>query len=148
MSKIKRLVICSHASPDHVNWVLGLRSGFKELGINVVTAWPQPEQKVFDSIVENFRPDAVIEINRSKDQIENRRSDVCHATIIQDTWAFGTSYSQTTGESDLYYSLIPPSHFGYPKELDAKTKAFLAKMIFSVSSQRQQCTSHSARARG
>jgi len=105
---------------------MGLREGFQKFGIEVVTAWPHPTGQFYESIVENFCPDAVLEINRSKDQIPNRKHDVCHVTILHESQVDQFLFHETNGSSELYYSIMQPSLFGYPKELDKRAKPFIA----------------------
>ena len=128
MGKLKRLVLTANDSIDHINWLLGLKSGFQALGIDVLTVWPYPDTTRLNAVIEGFKPDAIFEINRSKDMIETRKN-LFHVTFIQDFWAYEIYYADTTGESDLYYTMLPPANFGYSKEVDDR-----AKVIFPSSS--------------
>jgi glycosyltransferase involved in cell wall biosynthesis len=125
LGKLKKIAIFSHVTPDHINWVLGLRQGFQSLGVDVLTSWPHPSGEMLNSIIENWRPDAILEINRSKDQIEGLNHEVFHINLIHDFRSHERVFTETSGQSDLYYSIIQPSHFGFPEELDARTKAFM-----------------------
>ena len=62
MKRIKRIAVFSHMTTDHINWGLGLRAGFQALGVDVVTSWPHPTGKILSSIIENYRPDAIVEM--------------------------------------------------------------------------------------
>ena len=123
MSKIKKIAIFSHAATDHVNWVLGLREGFRKLGIEVVTSWPHPTEGALQAILENFQPDVVFEINRSRHQ-SNIPDNIFHVSFIQDHRAYGVDVLSNFGGSQLYYSIIPPKGYGFSDEVDAQTKVF------------------------
>ena len=125
MPKIKKIAIFSHSATDHVNWVLGLRSGFMKLGIEVITSWPQPEENVLNAIIESFKPDAIFEINRSKNQ-SSINKDIFYITLIQDNRAYGINILDGFGGSDLYYSIIPPKGYGFDQNIDDQAKPFFA----------------------
>lgn len=125
MPQIKKIAIFAHLTPDHISNLIGLKQGFEALGVDVLTSWPQPDGKILNSIIENYRPDAIIEINRHKDQIEGVVHPFFHVCIIYDYRSHDTVYTNTTCASDLYYSILTPSGFDFPAELDAKCKPFM-----------------------
>ena len=125
MAKVKKVAIFSHAHPNGVNWVLGLRDGFESHGMEVLTSWPHPKGEILNAINVNFKPDLIVEINRSKDQIEDYNDiGIPHVTIQQDFRGHGSVFTNTTMESELYYAIFQPSHFDFPEEMDARTKPF------------------------
>ena len=120
------MAIFSHATPDHVNWVVGLKQGMNANGVDVLTSWPLPDGKMLDSIIENYRPDVIFEINRHKDQIPETSNSFFHVCLIHEHRSHDTVYTNTSGNSDFYYSIITPSGFDFPKELDDKAKLFIS----------------------
>lgn len=125
MKKIKRMAIFSHATPDHVNWVVGLKQGMKANGVDVVTSWPLPNGPILDRIIENYRPDVVFEINRHKDQVPETSNSFFHVCLIHEHRSHDTVYTETSGNSDFYYSITKPSGYDFPKHLDERARVFI-----------------------
>ncbi|MGH6620860.1 MAG: hypothetical protein ACREF6_15050, partial [Alphaproteobacteria bacterium] len=67
--KIHRVALFGLDFPNIMNQIMGLRNGFRQLGIEVLTAWPQPNALTLENVLDSFRPDFVFEINRSRNQI-------------------------------------------------------------------------------
>ncbi|MGC6509583.1 MAG: glycosyltransferase [Myxococcota bacterium] len=95
-------------------------------GVDVLTSWPLPDGKMLDSMIENYQPDVIFEINRHKDQIPETRNSFFHVCLIHEHRSHDTVYTNTSGNSDFYYSIITPSGYGFPEHLDSKAKVFMA----------------------
>jgi hypothetical protein len=76
--KIERVAIFGLDFPNIVNQVVGLRDGFRQLGVEVLTAWPHPNALTLENVLDSFRPDFVFEINRSRNQIRDCRETFRH----------------------------------------------------------------------
>ena len=67
MGKLNRILLTADDAVHQINWLFGFRSGFQKLGVDALTCWPHPDPRQLNTIYENFKPDAIFEINRSKD---------------------------------------------------------------------------------
>lgn len=111
--KVERVAIFGLDFPNIINQLIGLRNGFRELGVEVLTAWPHPNALVLENVLDSFRPDIVFEINRSRNQIKECDVDFRHVCWIQDVQSLGERLDMNFGGSDLTYFLLPPSAMGY-----------------------------------
>jgi glycosyltransferase involved in cell wall biosynthesis len=111
--KVERVAIFGLDFPNIVNQLIGLRNGFRELGVEVLTAWPHPNALVLENVLDAFRPDIVFEINRSRNQIEECDAKFRHVCWMQDVQSLGERLDVNFGGSDLTYFLLPPSATGY-----------------------------------
>lgn len=125
MKKIKRVAIFSQATPEHVDWGIGLKQGMHANGVDVLTSWPFPNAEMVDSIIENFQPDVVFEINRHKDQIPKTSNPFFHVCLIHEHRSQDTIFTKTSGNSDFYYSIIRPSGFDFLPHLDDRARVFV-----------------------
>ncbi|MBP2294315.1 glycosyltransferase family protein [Azospirillum rugosum] len=111
-AKLRRIAIFAEPSPLFVNTVMGLKAGFEELGVDVHAGWPPLPGNVLPSFLANYRPDAVLEINRSRDHIKDCDEDFLHLCWLQDFQYGGHDLLADLGGSGLTYLMVPPDMFG------------------------------------
>lgn len=116
--RVERVAIFGLDFPNVINQIVGLRNGFRELGLGVLTAWPHPNALNLENVLDSFRPDFVFEINRWRNQIPDCSEQFVHVCWIQDIQSQGRRLDENFGGSDLSYFTLPPSMTGHPPELD------------------------------
>lgn len=116
--KIQRVALFGLDFPNIVNQIVGLRDGFRQLGVEVLTAWPHPNALTLENVLDSFRPDFVFEINRSRNQIRGCRETFRHVCWMQDFQSQGQRLDIDFGGSDLSYFIFPPSAMGYGEAFD------------------------------
>lgn len=123
--KVERVALFGLDFPNIVNQITGLREGFRQLGVEVLTAWPHPNALTLENVLDSFRPDLVLEINRSRNQIKECRETFRHVCWMQDIQSLGTRLDIDFGGSDLSYFIFPPSAMGYDAALDRTVRYLL-----------------------
>lgn len=116
--KVRRVALFGLDFPNIVNQLVGLRNGFRQLGIEVLTAWPHPNALMLENVLDSFRPDFVFEINRSRNQIGSCDEKFIHVCWMQDFQSLGQRLDRDFGGSDLSYFIVPPSAMGYAPAFD------------------------------
>lgn len=120
MARRPRIALFAPASPLYVNVLMGLRAGFAELGVDVHAGWPLPDGRMLSAFLGNFRPDAILEINRCRDQITGCAVPCRHLAWMQDFQYHGQRLLDRLGGSDLFYFMLPPDIYGIdPQTLPA-----------------------------
>lgn len=133
--KIERVAIFGLDFPNIINQIMGLREGFRQIGVDVLAAWPHPNVLVLENVLDSFRPDVVFEINRSRNQIPEFDDKFLHICWMQDIQSLGERLDVNFGGSDLAYFMLPPSASGYPAALDGTMSHLMAATdpdIFTV----------------
>jgi Glycosyl transferases group 1 len=120
--KIERVAIFGLDFPNIVNQIVGLRDGFRQLGVEVLTAWPHPNALTLENVLDSFRPDFVFEINRSRNQIAECGETFRHVCWMEDIQSLGSRLDAGFGGSDLAYFIFPPSTMGYGAGLDQSVR--------------------------
>lgn len=123
--KVERVAVFGLDFPNIINQIMGLREGFRHLGIDVLAAWPHPNALVLENVLDSFQPDFVFEINRSRNQIPELDERFLHVCWMQDIQSLGERLDQDFGGSDLTYFIFPPSAMGYPRDLDEEVSYLL-----------------------
>jgi len=116
--QVERIALFGLDFPNIINQIMGLRDGFRQLGVEVLTAWPHPNALVLENILDSFKPDFVFEINRSRNQIPECEEKFVHICWMQDIQSLGKRLDVDFGGSDLSYFLLPPGATGYGGVLD------------------------------
>ena len=112
MPRRPRIALFAPASPLYVNVLMGLRAGFADLGVDVHAGWPLPDGRLLTTFLANFRPDAILEINRCRDQIADCSVPCHHLAWMQDFQYEGRWLLDRFGGSDLFYFMLPPDIYG------------------------------------
>lgn len=123
--KVERVAIFGLDFPNIINQLIGLRNGFRELGVEVLTSWPHPNALVLENVLDSFRPDIVFEINRSRNQIGDCNAEFKHVCWMQDIQSQGERLDTNFGGSHLCYFLLPPSAAGYGPGMDDSVEFLL-----------------------
>ncbi len=123
--KVERVALFGLDFPNIVNQIVGLRDGFRQLGVEVLTAWPHPNALTLENVLDSFRPDFVFEINRSRNQIPDCRETFRHVCWMQDYQSQGQRLDADFGGSDLSYFIFPPSAMSHSAALDATARYLL-----------------------
>lgn len=123
--KVERVAIFGLDFPNIINQLIGLRNGFRELGVEVLTSWPHPKALVLENVLDTFKPDIVFEINRSRNQIRECDAEFTHVCWMQDIQSLGERLDVDFGGSDLAYFLLPPSAAGFGPDLDDTVRYLL-----------------------
>lgn len=108
----RRLALFAPASPLFVNVLQGLRRALLELGVDTQVAAPRPDGRTLDAFLANWRPDAVIEINRGRQAIEDCDASFTHVAWIHDHRYAGRSVINSMSGSDLTLFMMPPDLLG------------------------------------
>ncbi|MDQ2104234.1 glycosyltransferase family protein [Azospirillum isscasi] len=116
MARRPRIALFAPASPLYVNVLMGLRAGFAELGVDAHAGWPLPDGRLLTAFLGNFRPDAILEINRCRDQITGCDVPCRHLAWMQDFQYEGQRLLDRFGGSDLFYFMLPPDIYGIDPE--------------------------------
>lgn len=106
------------APGDHyVNMLWGLKRAFEKAGIACVIGWPLLNPVAMKSFIDQFSPDLIIEINRTRHQAKVIPAGVKHVAWVQDgTLAFDQDITDFGG-SDRTYFMAQPEAVGYPSGL-------------------------------
>ena len=120
--KVSRVALFGLDFPNIVNQLVGLRNGFRQLGVEVLTAWPHPNALTLENVLDSFRPDFVFEINRSRNQIRGCDEKFIHVCWMQDFLSLGQRLEKDFGGSDLSYFIVPPSAMGFGSEWESTAR--------------------------
>jgi hypothetical protein len=113
MAGVKRVGIFCYEENSLINHVLGLKSGFEQLGIEVATGFNYLYGGRMALFLDMFRPDFVIEINRSRNQIPDCDEPFHHIAWVQDNATFRRRVSWGFGGSDMSYFVLDPEVLGF-----------------------------------
>jgi spore maturation protein CgeB len=113
MAAVKRIGIFCYEENSLINHVLGLKSGFEQMGIEVATGFNYLNGGRMALFLDMFRPDFVIEINRSRNQITDCDEPFHHISWIQDNSTFRKRVSWGFGGSDMNYFVFDPEVMGF-----------------------------------
>lgn len=105
-----------NSSALHISVLLGIRKEFVRRGIDVHVGWHLLNEEQMHAFCDIFRPDAVIEIDRTRNEAAGVPSNVKSIAWIQDWRSVGTSdvgvLSSNFGGSDLNYFCVKPEAVG------------------------------------
>lgn len=111
MARLHRIALFAEQTPLFVNVLLGLKDGFEQIGIEAFAGWPPLPGHLMPAFLANFRPDAILEINRSRNQIPDFDGKILHICWLQDFQFAGRPLLGTVGGSQLTYFMNPPDMF-------------------------------------
>jgi hypothetical protein len=113
MKSISRIALfCAEKSPC-INHILGLKRGFQAHDIDVVTGFGYLDGARLSSFLDQYRPDVVLEINRSRDQIDECDDKFFHIAWMQDTFFHNRFLPNGFGGSHLNFGVLPASVLGF-----------------------------------
>jgi len=109
LGKSLRRVALFCQDPSKYGLLTDLGAAFKRMGIEVVSAARFLEGVKFSKFLNEFHPDFVFEINRSKNQILDCHSRFHHIAWIQDHSVGRRRITAGFGGSDKVYSVVDPA---------------------------------------
>ncbi len=112
MAKLRRIALFAEGSPLFINVLMGLRDGFAACGVETHVGWPLPTGPQLNAFIGNFAPDAIFEINRSRNQIHGCDHKIFHISWIHDFQYGGRRLLEYYGGSSFYYYMHAPDTFG------------------------------------
>ncbi len=109
--KIDRIALFSTDHPFYVDMLFGLARGFESIGVdtNVMTQLPRTE--TLNSFCRQYRPSAVLEINRSRSELPRFPEEIPHICWFQD---YNEGRNREPSASDITYYLTDPHSLGFP----------------------------------
>lgn len=125
MAAIKRIALFAYPDGFYVNQLLGLKRGFESLGVEAHAGWPSLDGPVLESFTDNFKPDAIFEIDRFRDQISDFDGKILHVAWVQNHQAYGRRVHEKATGSDLVYTVFDLAQFGFPEATAAKARRLL-----------------------
>ena len=114
MANVRRVgIFCDPNHGNAMTHVLGLRSGFRDLGVEVSTGFMFLDGWRLARFIDQFRPDFIIEINRSRNQVADYGDDFPHIAWVQDCCPSGGKLiADGYGGSVINYSTMDPRAAG------------------------------------
>ena len=98
----------------YVNALYPLRDAFRALGVQAEVCLVPLNGADLKAYLAKEKPDAILDINRSRAQIDGLPDDVLHIAWVQDPRNFdNTMVHQGFGGSDQVYFFLPPQVFGF-----------------------------------
>lgn len=108
----RRLALFAPSSPLFVHVLQGLRRAFTALGVDAQVATPLPDGRTLEAFVANWRPDVVIEINRSRNAIVDCDASFIHVAWIHDHRYAGRPVTHDMGGGAFTFFMMPPDLLG------------------------------------
>lgn len=114
---MRRIAIFSpNQSSVYLNAMLGLKKQFENRGIAVHIAAGYYRADILAQFCDLWKPDVVLEIDRTRDNADGMPDDIRHLAWIQDWRSMGTNGAGNStdrfGGSDHYYFCVRPSSVG------------------------------------
>lgn len=116
-SKIKRIALFApNSSALYVNVLLGLKKEFAKRGVDAHVGWSYLHPALMEQFCSVYKPEAILEIDRTRDNAPGMPDDVVSIAWIQDWRSMGHHHvgysSDNCGGSDLYYFCAKPISLG------------------------------------
>lgn len=116
-SKIKKIALFApNSSALYVNVLLGLKKEFAKQGVDAHVGWSYLHPALMAQFCSVYKPDAILEIDRTRDNAPGMPDDVVSIAWIQDWRSMGHHHvgysSDNCGGSDLYYFCAKPISLG------------------------------------
>ncbi|MEQ8508766.1 MAG: glycosyltransferase [Rhodospirillaceae bacterium] len=110
------MAIFSLGVSHQMSQTIGLKRGFEELGCECYVGHSLMDGPAMDFFLDDYKPDFVIEINRSRNQILN-----CNAKFKHVSWVCDYSYGaidvrENFGGSVFNFFIAPPNYCGHEPE--------------------------------
>lgn len=105
-----------NGSAYYVNVLLSMRKEFVKRGVDVFVAFHYFDPMQFGLLAESFKPDAIFEFDRTRDQAEGMPKDAVSIAWIADWRSVQPRGTGVTahgfGGSDIYYFFAEPAYLG------------------------------------
>ncbi len=112
MPAVKRVAIFTHPDTAMINMVLGLKKAFEALGIEVISGFSYLDSHRMRVLVDMVRPDFILDINRSRNQIADFDEKIHHIGWFEAPYHSGKRIDLTWGGSDMTYTNLDPAMMG------------------------------------
>lgn len=112
MRRPLRIAAFAQNSPLFINVLMGLRKGFLALGADIHVGWPLMDARSMATFVGNFKPDVILEINRTKFIIDKNNRDIKYISWIHDFQYNAERINIHDVDSDIIYFIMPPDIYG------------------------------------
>ncbi|OIQ93705.1 hypothetical protein GALL_242960 [mine drainage metagenome] len=112
MPAVKRVAIFTHPDTAMINMVLGLKTAFEAMGIEVISGFSYLDGHRMRVMVDMVRPDFILEINRSRNQIVDFDEKIHHIGWFEAPYHSGKRLDVTWGGSDMTYTNMDPAIMG------------------------------------
>lgn len=115
--KIKKIALFApNSSALYVNVLLGLKKEFVKRGVDAHVGWSYLHPALMEQFCSVYKPDAILEIDRTRDNALGIPDSVISIAWIQDWRSMGHHHvgysSDNCGGSDLYYFCAKPISLG------------------------------------
>lgn len=133
---IRRIVLFApNSSPRYQEMLWGLRRAFATRDVECLISWPLLDRYDLAAFCEQTRPDAVIEIDRSRAQAVGLPDSVRHVAWIQNPRCYRIFVSEGFGGSDIVYLMGAAASLGLgSRELNGSKVGCLLPAVESVDS--------------
>jgi glycosyltransferase involved in cell wall biosynthesis len=115
---VRRIAIAGPSlHPFYIRTVGALCSAFEEIGVKAVPVLHWLNGVQLETFVEGFRPDVLMEINRSRNQLTGLPSSIRHVSWLQDSIIDRPEgrmiiTNEQFGGSDIHYTFVFPESIG------------------------------------
>lgn len=131
MAEIRRIALFApSAYLAYMNMLFPMKRAFEARGVECVVAWPHLEKNDLATFLDEARPDAVLEINRSRRQAKGMDDRVLHIAWMQDHRVGERLLRDGFGDSDIAYFIVDPVHMGFDiSRIGARKADFLLPAV-------------------
>lgn len=114
MASIRRIALFAPtAYLTYMNMLFPMKRAFEARGVECLLAWPHLEKDDLITFLDEARPDAVLEINRSRRQAKGMDQRILHVAWMQDHRIGAALLRDGFGDSDITYFIVDPVHMGF-----------------------------------
>lgn len=125
-TSVKRIALFADKDFVYMNMLSGLKRGFNDLGVEAIINCPYLDGPQLNAFIDEYRPDALFEIDRFRDQIEDFRGDIPHIAWYQNhVLANGRRVNENATGSDLVYCCADPIQYGLKPGVAAQSRVLL-----------------------
>ncbi|MBK4722882.1 glycosyltransferase family 1 protein [Azospirillum sp. YIM DDC1] len=108
----RRIALFAKDSPLFIKVLKALQAALEALGVQVHAGWPLPDGPALSAFLADWKPDAVLEINRTRRHITDCDRDFLHIAWMHDHRYGGEWLIDRIGDSRLTYFMMPPDLMG------------------------------------
>ena len=116
MPQLRRIALFCQDFRTNIQYLLGLQKGFRQLGIECFAMWNLPSAESLTTFVDNWQPDAILELNRTRNHIRGFRERIPHLAWLEADQVLGVAINEGDGGSDIVYFMMEPALLGYEYE--------------------------------
>lgn len=112
----RRIALFAKDSPLFIKVLDALRAALESFGVEIHAGWPLPTGPELSAFLDDWRPDAVLEINRTRRHITECDREFLHVAWMHDHRYDGEWLVDGIGDSRLTYFMMPPDLMGVDAE--------------------------------